>query len=57
MTEILWIKDPLAIMPDGAGRGVLVQGRWTVIDGTLPDLDPDALRHHHQDAARALQSS
>jgi len=52
--------DPLAALVlcgAHAADRVMVDGRWTVIDGALPGLDLDRLRREHQEAARALQSA
>jgi 8-oxoguanine deaminase len=52
--------DPLAaLVLCGAHRAdrVMVQGRWTVVDGAIPDLDlVDLMRRHHA-AARVLQTA
>jgi len=50
--------DPLAaLVLCGAHRAdrVMVDGRWTVIDGAIPELDLAALMRRHQAAARKLQ--
>jgi len=51
--------DPIAALVNcGAHRAdrVMVDGRWTVVDGAIPGLDVADLRRRHQAAARALQS-
>lgn len=67
----LWIKEPLAILADGAERGVVVEDGFitelvaagasprtseVVIDGILPGLDLPALLRRQQSLARALQA-
>lgn len=50
--------DPIAALVNcGAHRAdrVMVEGRWTVIDGTIPGHDLTDLRHRHQQAAWAVQ--
>ena len=38
MTEAIWIKDPMAILADGAERGVVVA------DGAIVELVPQGQR-------------
>src|SRR5438309_9486664 len=50
--------DPLAaLVLCGAHKAdrVMVDGRWTVVDGAIPGLDLAALMRRHQAAARKLQ--
>jgi len=50
-------EDPLAaLVLCGAHRAdaVMVEGRWRVRDGSIPDMDMDALRAAHHDAATRL---
>ena len=50
--------DPLAaLVLCGAHRAdrVMVDGRWTVVDGAIPGLDLAGLMRRHQAAARKLQ--
>jgi 8-oxoguanine deaminase len=52
--------DPLAaLVLCGAHRAdrVMVQGRWTVVDGAIPDLDLGDLMRRHSAAARVLQTA
>jgi 8-oxoguanine deaminase len=51
--------DPLAaLVLCGAHRAdrVMVQGRWTVVDGSIPGLDLGDLMRRHSAAARVLQA-
>ncbi len=50
--------DPLAaLVLCGAHRAdrVMVDGRWTVVDGAIPGLDLAGLMRRHQAAARMVQ--
>jgi len=50
--------DPLAaLVLCGAHRAdrVMIEGRWTVIDGAIPGLDVAGLMRRHQAAARMVQ--
>ena len=44
MSQPLWLKDPLAILADGAGRGVVVQDGWIVecVPAGREPVTPDA---------------
>jgi hypothetical protein len=35
----------------------MIEGRWKVIDGALPDVDLSELKYRHQAAAKALASA
>ena len=51
--------DPVAaLVLCGAHRAdrVMVEGRWTVVDGAIPGLDVAGLMRRHQAAARMVQS-
>ncbi len=45
-----------ALLLGGANQAdrVMIEGRWKVIDGSLPDVDLSELKYRHRAAARAL---
>jgi len=47
-----------ALLLGGANQAdrVMIEGQWKVIDGALPDVDLEDLKHRHQAAARLLAS-
>lgn len=48
-----------ALLLGGANQAdrVMIEGRWKVIDGALPDVDLSELKYRHQAAAKALASA